>query len=222
MSILDSELHKQRETGTSTEVQGSRASSTQTITRLVDAAGVARTRVSFLREEVHELHEDATRLQIGAFETELAQATAEQSKRGLQSLLQELGRAGFSWREVARLSGVSTPAVHKWRAGGGSTSESRRRVAQMVALTQLLSGRLMIDDVASWLEIPLLSGAPLNGLDLLAASRIDLVLRWAAHSDADPRELLDEFDPSWRETYESEYEVFTAPDGLPAIRFRER
>lgn len=80
----------------------------------------------------------------------------------------------------------------------------------------------MISDVAGWLEMPLLSEVPVSGLDLLAKDRIDLLLRWAGHSDVSPEDILDEFEPNWRKNYEgSAFEVFTAPDGLPAIRFRE-
>jgi transcriptional regulator with XRE-family HTH domain len=220
MSILDEQLRQASQTATSTEVEVPQTSFTRTITSLVEEAGVVRTRVRILRDEVDELHENASQLHVSAFETELAQATAEEAKRGTQRLLELLGDAGFSWREVARLVGVSVPAVHKWRAGGGSVPEHRRALARLVALCNLLSNRFLIDDVATWLEMPLISGIPVTGLDLLAENRVDLLLRWAAHADANPEDILDGFDPTWRERYRSQYEVFTAPDGLPGIRLR--
>ncbi|MDQ4142804.1 MAG: transcriptional regulator [Actinomycetota bacterium] len=222
MSTLDRELSRRRETATSTQVQVPATSSTHTITDLVEEAGVVRTSIRFLRDEVDELHQDAGRIEVSAFETELAQATAEEAKRDIKGLLKELGSTGFSWREVARAAGVSLPAVHKWKAGGGLVPENRRRIARLVALCRLLSERFFIEDVAAWLEMPLVPEAPVNGLDLLARDRIDLLFRWAAHADADPQAILDEFEPNWREAYKSDYEVFTAPDGLPGIRFRER
>jgi len=222
MSMLDEELRTGRETATSTEIEIPKTSSTRTITSLVEEAGVVRTRVRILRDEVEELHENASELQVRAFETELARATAEEAKRGNQELLEMLGAEGFSWREVARLVAVSVPAVHKWRAGGGSVPEHRRALARLVALCKQLSARFLIDDLAAWLEMPLVSGVPVTGLDLLAEDRIDLLLRWAAHAEANPEDLLEEFDPTLRDKYTSEYEVFTAEDGLPGIRFRER
>lgn len=222
MSMVDEEMERRRGTATSTEVQVHETSSTQTITDLVEEAGAVRSRVRILRDEVDELDQNASQLQISAFERELAQETVDEARRGIQGLLERLGGAGFSWREVARLVGVSVPAVHKWRAGGGSVPENRRALASLVALCNLLSRRFLIDDVAGWVEMPLVKDIPVTGLDLLVENRVDLVLRWAAHADADPEDILDEFDPDWRETYRSEYEVYTAPDGIPGIRFRER
>jgi hypothetical protein len=73
----------------------------------------------------------------------------------------------------------------------------------LVALCNLLSTRFLIDDVAGWLEMPLVSGVPVTGLDLLAENRIDLLLRWAGHVEANPDDILDEFDPTWRESAEA-------------------
>lgn len=215
------DLTRQTETATTTEVRLARPSSTRTISEIVEEAEFMRTRVSVLRDEVEELHANATQLHVDAFDTAIDQAAIELARASTQTLLERMGAQGFSWRDVARLLGVSVPAVQKWRSGGGATPPHHQKVARLVALTMELTTRFMIEDVASWLELPLTPEAPVSAIDLLAADRSDLVLRWAAHTDVQPQEILDDFDPGWRERYASDFEIFTAPDGQPGIRFTD-
>jgi hypothetical protein len=71
----------------------------------------------------------------------------------------------------------------------------------------------LIDDPASWLEMPLSASAPVSRLDLLVAQRDDLVIRCLTGDEVPPEHLLDEFDPGWRDRYETDFEVFTAGVG---------
>jgi len=134
---------------------------------------------------------------------------------------------GFSWRDIARMSSVSVPAIRKWRNGGSATAKNRKRVAEIVALCEIARVQYLIDDTAGWLETPLRSEAPVTALDLVAAQRFDLVLQlasdWVSEPDnvADPEKVLDEFDPEWRQRYASTVKVFTAPDGLPGVQLTE-
>ena len=125
-------------------------------------------------------------------------------------------------RDIARVVGVSTPALRKWRLGGTATGENRRRVATLVAFCDIAGSRFSISDVACWLEAPLDPQTPLTGLDLMAGGRFDLVLQLVRDRDPDPQAVLDEFEPNWRDRYSSPVEVFTGPDGLPGLRLADR
>ena len=77
----------------------------------------------------------------------------------------------------------------------------------------------MVDEIASWFEMPLSSSAPVTPIVLYAANRADLVFEFAS-GHADPEALLSEFDPDWRERYRSDFEVFEAGDGNRSIRMK--
>ena len=78
-----------------------------------------------------------------------------------------------------------------------------------------------VQEIASWFEMPLLSGAPVTPIDLWAGGRSDLVFDYASgHSDSE--QVLTSWDPRWRERYRSDFEVFRAGDGQLSIRPKER
>lgn len=133
-------------------------------------------------------------------------------------MLQELNGLGFSWRAIASIAQVSVTALRQWRMGSSATTENRRRIAQMVALCQMVGDKYFVENVAGWLETPIHADAPITGLDLLAGDRSDLVLRLACGRGENPEQILDEFEPGWRDRYATSVEAFTAPDGLPGIR----
>ena len=133
-------------------------------------------------------------------------------------LLEELRSLGFSWLAIARIAQMSVPELWNWRRFGIAASESRRRIVEIVALCRRGREDHAVDDIAAWLETPLYSGVPITGLELLAVERSDLVLRLLCHPEESPEQILDEFEPGWRERYASPVEVFTAPDCLPGLR----
>lgn len=208
--------------------------STATVTRVVPDQPVTRTiadlveDVAWLNSQVHdhhqnaaELHSRTSQLHTDALAEMLRTHAGAVASRPLTELLAELGDQGFAWRDIARLVGVSVPALRKWRQGEQATGENRLRVARLVGLCDLLKERGLIDDPASWLELPLVYDVPVSGIDLLAAGRTDLLFRRALHHDTDPEAILDEFDPDWRTTYRGAFEVFEAEDGLPGLRIRD-
>jgi len=134
-------------------------------------------------------------------------------------MLNELADLGFAWRDLARLVGVSVPAIQKWRRGQGATGENRRKVASLLAACDMISQSHGIQEIASWTEMPLRDGVSVTPMDLWAGERIDLVFDFASgHVDAE--EILTAFDPDWRERYRSEFEVFEAGDGQLSIRMK--
>jgi len=150
--------------------------------------------------------------------SELQRVAVLQSGR---ELLSDLGEAGMAWRDVARIAGVSVAAVQKWRRGDGITGANRLKLAEIVAILRFLEENC-VNDVVSWLEVPLRTGVSLTAMDLLAAGRFDLVLE-LGHDENQVAEVatavLDEFDPNWPSTrMDGHFEVFTASDGVRSIR----
>ncbi len=193
---------------------------TRTIADLVADTGHLKERTRILVEDSSQLHEDTARLHGETLDELLRTASAEHARRPLTELLNQLSDAGFSWRDVARVAGVSVPALRKWRTGENATGENHRRVAELVALSEIVGEQYLSGDVARWLEVPLVRDVPVTGLDLLVANRFDLLLRWASATDVDPESLLDDYGLDWRREYATEIEEFIAPDGRPALRVR--
>lgn len=191
---------------------------TRTIQDVVDDIGYLRNRSESLIHDSRDIHESIGQLHSDSLDEELRSLTVRHAREHLPTLLDSLSTLGFSWRDIARIAGVSVPAVRKWRRGESATGDNRQRVARIVALCEIAAERYIIADVAGWLETPLHPDAPLNGLDLMASERFDLVLALAREQPGDPERVLDEFEPDWRARYRSDVEVFTAPDGLPGLR----
>ena len=115
-------------------------------------------------------------------------------------------------RDIARLIGVSVPAVQVATGRLGQWGESNERRRRLAAC-HMISEHYMVQDVAQWFESPILLGVPVTPLDLYAARHVDLVFRLAS-GKTDPEAVLGVFDPESRETYRSDFEVFEAEDGL--------
>ena len=164
------------------------------------------------------LSNDAVVLQRRAIAVQLRTRTEETAKRAVPDLLNELAEGGLAWRDIARLVGVTVPAVRKWRQGGPSTSEHRKSIAKLLAFIELLRSEHMVMEGASWLEMTLAESS-ITGLDLYASGLIESLVLYAA-SVLSSEELLDEYDPQWRNSIDDRFEIFTAADGHPSIRLR--
>jgi len=188
-------------------------SETQTsYTALADQAGFLRRRTKILNDDVTGLHQD---VQL----EELTQRSRSRAKLSERELLNELSALGFAWRDIARMTGVSVPAVQKWRRGESASGENRFRLAQLVALCDMVGDDHMVADVGGWFEVPISTAAPVTPLDLLTGEREDLVLEHASeHVSAEL--ILDRFDEDWSARYRSEFEVFVASDGNTSLRPR--
>lgn len=210
------------QTGSGTiEVDEFNDSATRTIAELLDDIGFLRNRTKILVEDSVEVHSSTEQLHNDSLATLHRTTSLDRAKQGTATLLEELSDLGFSWTDIGRLVGVSVPALRKWRLGGSSKGENRKRLADLVALCDIAREQYLIDDVASWLETPIHNEAPVTTLDLVAEGRFDLALRLASEQASDADSVLDDFDPMWRQRHQSAVEVFTAPDGIPGLRLRE-
>ncbi|WP_437084771.1 hypothetical protein [Streptomyces sp. enrichment culture] len=139
--------------------------------------------------------------------------------RSVQELLHELSvEQGMTWVDMSRMLRVSVPALRKWRKAGGVSPENRDRLAGLVAFLQVLY-EASVRDPAQWIAQPLVDGFTVTILDLYTPELAPEFVELGA-GDVSSVMLLDRIEPQWRETYQSEYEVFSAEDGMPALRPR--
>lgn len=205
-------------TTTDTPAQPSR---TLTIDELVQDAGFLRSRARMLGDDVEEAGRRIGEVQHRAFDAQLNMRARDIAKRPVADLLDELAGKGFAWRDIARLVGVSVPAVRRWRQGESPTGVHLLSISRIIALIDALRADHLVSDVAAWLEMPLTPDVPLTGIDLAAAGRHADVLELAAEQ-VTPEGILDQWQPGWRNRYRSNIEVFEADDGELGLRLVTR
>lgn len=174
-----------------------------------------------LRSDSNDLHAEIVDGHTGLVTKKLDGDAQELAKRGVTDLLTTLADEGFAWTDIARLVGVSIPAVRKWRTGKPATGDNVLQLARLVALVAWLREEQMVSDVASWLEVPIVPEAPITRMDLLVDGQRDLLIRSQVGDELTPVAVLDEFAPGWHERYRSDFEVFIADDGQRSIRSKK-
>lgn len=173
-----------------------------------------------LRFRAGRTHQHAIGLDRLVNEMSVRERAAQYEQLSTTSLLDALARQwGLSWTSIGRLVGVSVPAIRKWRHGEQSTPGNRAQLALVVALLNTLDFQFMIEDPASWLEIPL-AGTQYALMDLVADGRVELVLDYAARRLELPERVLDRWMPTWREAYPDGFETFVDSEGHRGLRVR--
>lgn len=200
-----------------------RASSTATSESLAQTRGKIHKLtedIGFNRQVAGVTAEDFGDLHKRSHDLEWRMRSAERAKAGVVTMLNELGDLGFAWRDLAKMVGVSVPAVQKWRRGEKASGDSRQKVASLLAACDLIREHYMVEEIASWFEVPLVKDVPVTPIDLYADNRADLVFA-CANGQEDPEVLLTQHDPDWRERYRSDFEVFTGADGNRSVRMKD-
>jgi hypothetical protein len=193
-------------------------SRTRTIDDLVEEAGHLRNVTRILGEDLADTTRQVGALHHHAFAAQLNTSARQLAKRSAQELLADLADGGFAWRDIARLVGVSVPAVRRWRQGELPTGQNLLTIARLVGFVAILRDDHLVTSVASWLEMPLVYGSSVTGIDLAAAGRYEDLLDLAANHERSAQSVLDRWQPDWQSRYGSEFEIFTAPDGEAGIR----
>ncbi|WP_133542588.1 transcriptional regulator [Microbacterium sp. BK668] len=177
--------------------------------------------IGVLHRQVRDLHESSASMRRDALVEDLDARQQEAAARDGVELLSVLSDSGLAWRDVAKLAGVTVPAVQKWRRGEGMSGARRLALARIVAMLDIL-GEHFVSDPASWLEMPVKDGVAISRLQLLAQGRFDLVLLLIADDTAPAVEvdrILDEYDADWRSTLiDDQFESFLASDGVVSIK----
>lgn len=177
--------------------------------------------VAALRYEADLIQAKTVSLDRRVHEVDLDRRTDEWQMKGVLSLLTAISeRWGMGWSELARTVGVSVPALRKWRLGESASPANRRALARLAATLEMLSDQFMIEDPASWLEIPL-ADSTLSLVDAYAAGRQDLVIEYAGRRIDSAEQLLAEFAPNWQAGLDARFETYPASDGHRAIRERD-
>jgi len=211
MSIQTSDTSTQLERDTTTET--STASTLETIRRLQRS-------YDELTGPVRVLHEDVAAGRRDVREWDLDERTAAKARLDALALLEELSTdRGFSWSDIARLSGVSVSAVRKWRSGEAPSPERRRDLARLAAFVDLLDEIAPVSDPASWMLMRLSDSHTATAADLYLDGRShDLLEHAQGHFGVG--ELLERWNPDWRDETRSEWEIVTAADGERSIARR--
>lgn len=177
-------------------------------------------RAGHIRNQTNLLGDDAADLQHNAFRLQLDNHVADLARQRPVALLERLSMLGFAWRDIARMVGVSIPALRRWRNGEPPSGDNRRAIAQLLAFAEIIQDdHLLVQEVASWMEVPIVGDAPVTPIDLYAAGRLDTVYDLAARQ-CTPEGALDQADPGWREKYRTDWEVAVADDGQPYLRLK--
>lgn len=152
----------------------------------------------------------------------LAQARAAQGRRDPAQLLTDLsGNWGMTWVDIARIIGVSVPAIRKWRTSASNASpENQSRLVALAGFLEVLNELLGGAAPASWLALPLVEGYSVTPRHILDETTAAALLDHAA-GNITAINLLERVDSGWRDTYRSDYEVFMADDGNLGLRRRE-
>lgn len=146
----------------------------------------------------------------------LEDRTAVQARSSVRELLDELAiERGMTWSSIARLCGVPSSAVRKWRHGEDPSPDSRLAVARLIAFIGILT-ELSVSEPATWLAMPMVSNYTITAEDLYAAGLADLLLDFAS-GQTELNEVLNSFDENWRTRYRSGYKVIKAGDNNPSI-----
>jgi transcriptional regulator with XRE-family HTH domain len=177
---------------------------------------------SALRDRATDLHAVVADGHHAARHEELNQRTLAIALQDPHDLVTELADRGLSWATIARLVGVSSTAVRKWRRGEPISGESRRKLASAVAFLDLIASALSpLEDACSWLEMPLADGATVTAADIYAGGGADILLDWAG-GRLSPDEMLDAFDRDWRSHFAADdrFRIDVDDDGIPMIAER--
>jgi transcriptional regulator with XRE-family HTH domain len=181
---------------------------------LTEGADDVRHRVKTLSGDVGGVHQRV-------YQLEWSVLTQERQAQNPLELLNELAEEGFAWRDIARLIGVSVPAVQKWRKGERLSGDNRRKLAGLLAARDFIASHFYVDDIASWFETRIIDGAPVTPIDLWTTGRQLLFFEYVTRH-LTSEETMSQFDPEWRERYRSDFETFRDSDGNLGLRMQDR
>jgi len=155
------------------------------------------------------------------YQHEWSVLTQQRQAQNPLDLLNEIADEGFAWRDIARLVGVSVPAVQKWRKGDRLSGENRHKLASLLAAHDFIASHYYVDDIASWFEMRIIDAAPVTPIDLWTTGQQLLFFEYVTRH-LTPEETMNKFDPEWRERYGNDFETFRDNDGILGLRMLDR
>lgn len=160
-------------------------------------------------------------LRIGGDVRAWEELVSERERAGtsIDEHIEWLMNSGFSRAMIAELLCVNVSDVQRWRSTEVGTVEEEQQVREIMAFCDLLRFRFGVDDPAAWFEVRLNPGCAIQGMEVFGTGHADLMLEFAGGwKSAD--EVLDAFDPGWRDAPPSMWEVAVGDDGFQYIRMK--
>jgi hypothetical protein len=125
---------------------------------------------------------------------------------------------GAAWIDIAKVVGVSVPALRKWRVGAARPRhEHRERLAAFVACLEALrvSG---VAEPAGRFQVRLLDNYSVTLTDVFAPERVPGIVGCVTGS-LSPADLLDYSAPDWRTRYKAQTRLLVGDDGELAMDY---
>lgn len=139
-------------------------------------------------------------------------------EKNIHDDVEELIDLGFSMRMIANLLRVNLTEVMRWRSTAIARKEEEKRMDELLAFCDMLETRYLVSAPATWFERWLVNECVIDMQEVYYNGHMDLVLNFAAKRIT-AEEVLDAYDPKWREVPPSMWEVASGPDG-PYIRMK--
>lgn len=141
-------------------------------------------------------------------------------REGVADTLSDLAMTwGMSWVDIAKIVGVSVPALRKWRLGEARPKrDNRRRIAHIVGLLSAMKA-LGVAEPAGRLNVRVVDDSYLTLRDIVASAPVGDVLSYV-DGNLSGEDLLDRNVSGWREQYRSKIDTYVAADGERAMRMR--
>ncbi len=174
------------------------------------------------RQQAQSQHVAAVDTHQSKYLDEWQQRVKKHSERPHEELLSSLWDSGLSWRDIARLLKVSIASVQKWRSGDKMAAKNFARLRDFVAAYDTVAAHKPGVDIASWLDVPILSAAPITPRNLWTDGDPSTFFEYAL-GDLQPEAALDVFEPEWRQRYRNDgFDTFVGDDGHLSIRAKSR
>lgn len=133
--------------------------------------------------------------------------------------VEELLDHGFSRRMLAEMLNVGMTEMMRWQSTGVCLPEERQAANRLLAFCDMLEDRFGVSSAASWFERWLVPNCIIDMHEIYQAGLTDLCLNYAA-GRVTAEQVLDVYEPAWREVPPSMWEVATNPDGEQFIRMK--
>lgn len=171
----------------------------------------------------------AGRSQTETFSKELARdrgywgyLTAQRQKqihRSIADDVEELLDHGFSMHMLGELLQVGATELMRWKSTGVCLPDQHKAVHKLLAFCEMLEDRFGVSSAATWFERWLVPSCIINMLEIYHHGHADLALHYAAKRFT-AEQVLDRYEPAWRDVPPSMWEVAVHPDGERYIRMR--
>lgn len=151
--------------------------------------------------------------------TRLAGRRLNRVGRGIHDDIEELLDRGFSKGMIGDLLQAGATEVMRWRSTGVCLPEEEKKASRLLAFCDMLEDRFGVASASDWFERWLVGSCIINMQEIYRNDGTDLALEFAA-GRITAEQVLDTYDPSWRDVPPSMWEVAAHPNGEQYIRMR--